>query len=249
MTANTLRRSLSLFLFALALYFASPAFAQPAPDPNPANQMPSVVTIPPEAQPGPNFNADVATKAYLAQIPAAATVRSNAYFEGGYWLTLWDFLYGVAVVLILLNLRISAKMRAFAEGVTRFKFLQTMIYWAQYIVLGAIMTFPLDVYEGYFREHKYGLATQTFGPWMGDQLKNLGVGAVLGGLLMIILVGIVRRLPRTWWIWGAVATNIFLVFVVLISPVYIFPLFNNLIYGSLLPLLTKKTDETYHYSP
>jgi len=28
--------------------------------------------------------------------------------------------------------------------------------------------------EGFIREHKYGLATQTFGPWLGDQLKGLG---------------------------------------------------------------------------
>ena len=42
--------------------------------------------------------------------------------------------------------------------------------------------FPLAVYEGYFREHKYGLATQTFGPWMGDQLVGLAVGVVLGGI-------------------------------------------------------------------
>jgi STE24 endopeptidase len=43
----------------------------------------------------------------------------------------------------------------------------------------------------------------------------------------MMLFGIVRRLPRTWWIWGSVATIVFLIFVVLISPVYIFPIFNK----------------------
>jgi len=77
-------------------------------------------------------------------------------------LTLWEFVYGVVVALLLLNLRWSAKRRDFAEPVTRFKFVRTMVYWFQYVVLTTILTFPLAYYEGYVREHKYGMAAQTF---------------------------------------------------------------------------------------
>jgi len=189
--------------------------------------MPSVIQVPPEAQATPHFDATAAANAYLAQIPADKTARSDAYFEGGYWMILWDFLYGVVVALLLLNLRWSARMRDLAERVTRFKPVHTFVYWSQYLVLATILVFPLTVYEDYFREHKYGLATQTFGPWMGDQLKNLGVNLVLGGLLAMLLFGVVRRLPRTWWMWGAVVTTLFLIFVSLIAPVFIFPIFNK----------------------
>src|SRR5215475_1782886 len=127
------------------------------------SQMPSVIVVPPEAQPSPNFNADAATDAYLAQIPASARAKSDAYFEGGYWLILWDFLYGVALYLVLLRFRVSASMRNIAERVTWFKPLQTFIYWVEFLIVSTILTFPLTVYEGYLREHKYGLATQTFG--------------------------------------------------------------------------------------
>jgi STE24 endopeptidase len=189
--------------------------------------MPSVIQVPAEAQAWPHFDATAATNAYLAQIPPDKTARSDAYFEGGYWMILWDFLYGVAIALLLLNLRWSARMRDLSERVTRFKPVHTFVYWLQYLVLTSILVFPLTVYEDYFREHKYGLATQTFGPWMGDQMKELGVNLVLGGLLAMLLFGVVRRLPRTWWIWGAVVTILFLIFTVLISPVYIVPIFNK----------------------
>jgi Zn-dependent protease with chaperone function len=189
--------------------------------------MPSVVTVPPEAQPSANFNVDAATRAYLAQIPPSAKARSDAYFEGGYWLVLWDFLYGVIVALVLLNLRWSAAFRNLAERMSRFKPLQTVIYWAQYVVVTALVAFPLTVYEGFFREHKYGLATQTFGPWLGDQLKGLLVGLVLGALAATVLFGVVRRLPRTWPLWGAIVAIVFFIFGILISPVYIAPLFNK----------------------
>ncbi len=203
-------------------FLTTSAFAQPG-----ANEMPSVIQVPAEAQASPHFDATAATNAYLAKIPADKTARSDAYFEGGYWLILWDFLYGVVVALLLLNLRWSARMRDLADRVTRFKPIHTFVYWLQYLVLTMILTFPLTVYEGYFREHKYGLATQTFGPWLGDQLKGLGLGLVLGGLLVTLLFGIVRRLPRTWWIWGAVVTVLFGAFTALIFPVYIVPIFNT----------------------
>jgi STE24 endopeptidase len=215
--------ALCCLIFSFAAFVATPAVAQPPA----ANEMPSVIQVPAEAQASSHFDATTATNAYLAQIPADKTARSDAYFEGGYWLILWDFLYGAVICLLLLNLRWSARMRDLSERVTRFKPVHTFVYWLQYLVLTSVLGFPLAVYEGYFREHKYGLATQTFGPWMWDQVKSLGVGAVLGGVLVVLLFGIVRRLPRTWWIWGAAATIAFLIVTILISPVYIVPIFNK----------------------
>ena len=189
--------------------------------------MPDAIPIPAAAQPSPDFNAEAATDAYLAEIPATARARSDAYFEGGYWLILWDFLYGAVIALILLNLRWSAAMRNLAERITRFKPLQTAIYWIQYLILTTILGFPLAVYEGFTREKKYGLATQTFGGWMGDQGKELLVGLVLGSIALVILFGLVRRLPRTWWIWGAAVSVVFTVILMLIGPVFLQPIFNT----------------------
>jgi len=200
---------------------------QQTPGTQPLTAMPSVIQVPAEAQPSPNFNAEAATNAYLAQIPADARARSDAYFEGGYWMILWDFIYGAVVLLLLLNLGWSSAMRNFAERVTRFKPVHTIVFWVQYLLLITVLTFPLTVYEDYFREHKYGLATQTFGPWMGDQLKGLLVSLILGAILMVVLFGIVRRMQRTWWIWGAVVTTCFMTLVVLIAPVFIVPVFNK----------------------
>src|ERR1700722_17992251 len=174
-------------------------------------EMPSITTVPPAAQASPNFNAEAAANAYLALIPDPSKARSDAYFEGGYWLILWDFLYASAIAVLLLQARWSAGMRNLAERLTRFKPLQTGFYWVEYLLITTVLGFPLAVYEGYFRERQYGLSTQTFGPWMGDQFKGLLLSVVLGGILAILLFGVVRRLQRTWWIWGAVVTEVFLI--------------------------------------
>jgi len=173
------------------------------------------------------FDVEKASRAYLEKMSPEKKAQSDAYFEGGYWLQLWSFLYGVGVALLLLQARISARLRDIAQWVTRFKPLQTGIYAIQYILLTAILSLPLGIYSDFFREHQYGLSNQNFGGWFGDWAKGLMVSLVLGSLLMMALFGIVRRLPRTWHIWGALVTLAFLVFGIAISPVYIAPLFNK----------------------
>lgn len=191
------------------------------------SQMPSVVTVPPEALRSNHFDPEAATKAYLAQIPPSAGARSDAYFEGGYWLILWDFLVGAIIYWFLLRFGISAKMRYWAARVSGRAFLQDWVYWFQFLIIATILSAPLDIYESYFRERRYGLATQTFGPWLSDQLKLFGVGLVLGGILIALLFWIARKLANTWHIWGAVVTVCFMMFVVMIVPVFIVPLTNK----------------------
>ena len=223
---SRVHRACALLIVLLCLTAGSVSAQTPARG-NAVNEMPSVTTVPQEAQPSHRFDVDAATEAYLAQIPAGASARSDAYFEGGYWLILWDFIYGAAISLLLLNLRWSARMRDLAERLTRFRPLRTFVYWTQYSVVTFLLGAPLAIYEGYTRERRYGLATQTFGPWAWDQTKGMLLGIVLGGLLVMALFGIVRRLPKTWWIWGSAVTMMFLLVAVLIGPIYLQPLFNK----------------------
>jgi STE24 endopeptidase len=214
-------RSVALLVL-LAGVVSGSAYAQP-----PIQPLGDITKVPLAAQPSDHFDANAATEAYMAMIPPAEIARSNAYFEGGYWLILWDFLVASAISLLLLELRWSARMRNTAEKITRNKWAQTFIYWVQYLVLTTILGFPIEFYENYVREHKYGLATQSFGPWMGDELKSFLVALVLGSIAFVGLFAIVRRLKRSWWIWGSVAAIILITVAAAIAPVFIMPIFNH----------------------
>jgi STE24 endopeptidase len=183
--------------------------------------------IPAAARASAHFDPVAATNAYLATVPADKRARSDAYFEGGYWLILWDFLASSAVFVLLLATGWSARMRDRAERMTRFRWLQVFVYWIQFFVVVCALLFPLTVYEGFVRERAYGLATQTFGPWLGDQLKVLVLGVVLGGAFAVAIYGVLRRAGSSWWIWGSGVTIAFLAIGAVIGPVYIAPLFNT----------------------
>ncbi len=219
-----LSRAFLLVLFCIT--FGWPVQAQNAADLS-NSQMPSVISVPEAARISEHFDVEAATNAYLAEIPASARARSDAYFEGGYWLILWDFLLSLGIYWILLRFGWSAWMRNFALRMTRFRPLQTFLYWVQFMLVTTALQFPLAVYEGYFREWKYGLATQTFAPWMWDQTKGLLLGIILGGLVVMALVEIVRILPNTWHIWGAIASIFFMILGIMIVPTVIVPIFNT----------------------
>jgi STE24 endopeptidase len=158
---------------------------------------------------------------------AEQRARSDAYFEGGYWLTLWSFLWSAAIFLLLLRTGISARMRDLAERATRVRALQTALYWAQLAIALEVLSLPLAVYRDYLREHQYGLSNLTFAGWLGEELKGLGVSIAFGALAAAALYAVVRRLTRTWWVWGAVVSLVLVAFGTLVAPVLIVPLFNS----------------------
>jgi len=185
-------RKLSLLVLALLLVPALRADPQsPGATVMPARPNTSA------APTAPAFDVKAATDAYLATVPPDKKARSDAYFEGGYWLQLWDFLFAAAVAILLLQSRISARIRDWAVRISSWRGVQDLLYFIVFLMITTVIQFPLVVYEGYIREHKYGLATQTFGPWMRDQLVSLAVGAILGGIAVMALYAIVRRLEKT----------------------------------------------------
>ena len=174
-----------------------------------------------------NFDPGKATAAYLAKVSGEKRARSDAYFEGGYWLILIDALYTLAVMGVLLWFGISAAMRDFAQRITRSRFWQVPIYVAGFVALTTLATFPLTLYEDFFREHAYGLSNQTFLQWFGDFATGFGLNLAAMIILLTLIYAVIRASRRLWWLWGTAVVVVFMAFGMLITPVFISPLFNH----------------------
>jgi STE24 endopeptidase len=130
-------------------------------------------------------------------------------------------------MLLLLFTGASAKMRDLATRATRFKWLQAWIYFSEFSVVTAVVSFPWSYYQGFYREHIYNQSHQAFGGWVRDLLVGSVVGLIFGGIAVATLYAAVRRLPNSWHVWGSVIVIGFLVVGNMIGPVYIAPLFNT----------------------
>lgn len=179
------------------------------------------------APPAIKFDPVKATNAYLARVSGAARLRSDSYFEGGYVLLLVDALYSIAVSALLLWSGVSAKMRNLAQNLTRSRFFQAPIYVGMFVVITAVLTFPLTLYEQFFREHAYGLSNQNFGQWFGDFATGFVVQFIIFTIALTLIYAVIRATPRLWWAWGTLVAVILSGVLVVVEPVFIAPLFNH----------------------
>ena len=187
----------------------------------------SLLTVIQAAAAAPAFDADTATRAYLATLNGAARAKSDAYFEGGYWLPLWGALVAILAYLIMLLLGWSASWSEWASKVTKRKWLQPALYSLPFALAGTVLTLPWTIYTGFYREHQYGLANQDLTAWGIEQLKLFGIGLVIGAIMFMVIYAVIRSSPKRWWLWATAAMATLMTVMILISPIFIAPLLNK----------------------
>ena len=134
--------------------------------------------------------------------------------------------YGFLVLLAVLGLGISRRLRDLAGRVTRRPFMAAMVFWALFTIVTTALSLPLDYVSGFLVPHRFGLSAQGLGGWLWDQAKATLLGIVIGAPLVAAVLAGIRRVRR-WWLalWlGAVPVMVFLI---LIAPVVLDPVFNT----------------------
>ena len=208
-----------LRLLASALLFCTPLAVAPAHAAD--------LVVPPGAQWNPQFDVATATDAWIQTLPAEQRAKSDAYFEGGYWLQLWNLLWGFGVAALLLMRGRARRLREWTERIFRRRWLQNLLYATAYLSLSQLLGLPLLVYQGWYRERAYGLSTQTFLPWFGEQALGFVLGTVVGAVFIAAIYALVRRMGRHWWIWATGLASVFGLMMLAIAPVFVAPLFND----------------------
>lgn len=179
------------------------------------------------AQAGGAFDPNAATDAYMATLRGAARAKSDAYFEGGYWLILWGALAAIVTDLVILRTGLSARFRDWAERWGKWRWLQTMLWTLPYVIVSTLIMAPWVIYTDFIREDQYDLMNQSFPEWLGDQGIELAISLVFLAIGLAIIMGLIRKFPKSWWLWGAGAMTGMAAFGALIVPVFINPLFNT----------------------
>lgn len=193
----------------LAAFAASFALAEPA--------LAAALPVDPEA----------ATRAWLDTMGPEATARSNAYFEGGYFIEFAGVALSIIVAGLFLFLGWARGVRTWLERTVKFFPLVAFGTSFFYLLAASVLTFPFTYYVGFMREHQFGLSTQTFPEWFSEQMIGLGLTLVIGSIFLTILYLIVRAAKNTWWIWGTAVTTALTAVLIMAAPVYIDPLFNT----------------------
>lgn len=141
---------------------------------------------------------------------------------------IWRFVElfsGLLVIGVILFFGLSARFRDWA-GVARLSYLKIWLYCIILFVAMSILSFPFDYYRDFHLEVQYGFMNQTFGEWMGEQLKSLIVSLVIIPVPVFFLYFVIQRFKR-WWLAFSLFAFPFMVLFIVIAPVLISPIFNK----------------------
>jgi Zn-dependent protease with chaperone function len=180
----------------------------------------SATTIQPATSPTPQ----AATS--LVPVPEPSE-KALSYYRSGNVLWVANIIWGLLIPALFLFTGFSGRIRNWAQRLGKNWFFVIGIYFVIFSIISFVIDLPLDYYEGYVREHAYGLSNQNFGKWFSDALKGLLVGLVMGVLFLWVPYLLLRKSPRCWWLYSGLLTIPFLFLVFLIQPIWIDPLFNK----------------------
>jgi STE24 endopeptidase len=143
-----------------------------------------------------------------------------------FWGELISFAYSVLILLIVLKTRLAPKFRGWAERATRIHFVQAAIFAPLLIFTLDVLGLPVDA-AGHWISRKFGLSIQSWPSWFADWAKSTLLVLVLAIFLVWLLYVALRRSPHRWWFYFWIATIPITIFLVLIQPVFVDPLFNK----------------------
>jgi STE24 endopeptidase len=173
------------------------------------------------------FDPVAATQAYLAVLTPAQHAKAQAYTQGGHWLLLWGGLVAIAVAWIVLRSGVLLRLRDGIERGRRKPWRVALVVVLADGALEALLGLPWTTYSDWWREKSYGLTSQSLGGWAGEWALMAAISLAVTTLLVAGLYFLMRRAPRTWWIWGAGVVGLFFMVVMVLAPVFIEPLFNK----------------------
>jgi STE24 endopeptidase len=162
-----------------------------------------------------------------------APVRAASYFSGADLERARDFRrpqlllsLGVTVVELALLVLLVRRPPRRLRGPFRHPILTAAAAGAALSLLVSVAPLPLQVVARQ-RARDVGLVTQSWPGYAFDLVRSWAIGAVFAAIGAAVAVGLIRRLPRTWWVPGSIAVVAFAAVTTYAGPLVLDPIFNR----------------------
>jgi STE24 endopeptidase len=91
----------------------------------------------------------------------------------------------------------------------------------------AVLGLPLDLYRIFVIEERFGFNRITLRLYVLDGIKHLIVGAVLGIPLLLVILWLMQAAGSLWWLYAWAVLVVYSLFLQMIYPAVVMPLFNK----------------------
>lgn len=175
---------------------------------------------------GPAPDLSVAPASLTSYFTPAQIARSEAFFDAVKWPSWLGLAVGVAVPV---GLAFSSLGKALVRLVRRW----SSRWWVQVIATGSVVvvvqrlvTLPFGIWTHRVAT-SYGLSTQSWGGYAIDAAKSLAITLVITSAGLVLVVGLARRFPRTWFAPAAASAAGLVLLLSFAYPIVLEPLFNR----------------------
>jgi STE24 endopeptidase len=165
---------------------------------------------------------------FAESIPLAAHQKAADYTVAKARLGIIDTLLDAAILLALtlggvLQWLSDLWQRAFApESLWHGSALILTVF-----LLKGILGLPLSLYRIFVVEERFGFNRMTLKLFIVDLVKGLAVGAVLGVPLLLVVLWLAQAAGPWWWLYVWVVLVVYSLFLQMIYPALVMPLFNK----------------------
>jgi STE24 endopeptidase len=135
-------------------------------------------------------------------------------------------IYGLLVLWLVLQLKLSPKYRDWAEGASSKLLVQVLIFAPLLVLTLDLLQLPQDIYA-HIISRSYGLSVQGWGSWAWDWTKGEFVNVIISIILVTILYAVIRKSPRRWWFYFWLASLPLAAALVFLQPLVVDPLFHK----------------------
>ncbi len=165
------------------------------------------------------------TARYVDSLGPEALAKAQAYTMGNHVL----LFAGVAVSLLVAWLIVRSGLldRVTSRLSKRSWAVMTLAVSAAYMAIADLLTLPWTLYTDWQRQHAYDLSKQPLGDFLGQWALGEAFEIVLGGLFLLGVYALIRKTGARWWLWGGGFAAGVVVFMLLVGPSLIAPLFNK----------------------
>mgnify|MGYP001335337449 CR=1 FL=1 len=123
----------------------------------------------------------------------------------------------------------SLSLQKYIQSFTENSYLVFIIFVFVIGIFSSVLFMPINIYSGFYLEHKYKLSNQTFYKYFIENFKSVLVGLVIGIPILLLFFFVINQFGDLWWL--VFASAMFLISVVLsqLFPILILPIFYKII--------------------
>ena len=130
---------------------------------------------------------------------------------------------------LFIALEYSLSFQNYIQTFTENSYLVFMIFVFVIGIFSSVLFMPVNIYIGFYLEHKYNLSNQTFFKYFLENVKSMLVGLVIGIPILLLFFFVINQFGDLWWL--VFASAMFLISVVLsqLFPIIILPIFYKIL--------------------